>query len=219
MYAPSGQQFGLPVSLAQSDAVAQTWKMSDAWQVSWKFVGHDARHWVDRDFVVQVGNVPPFTTSVAQQSGALPLQSLGLAHASESPVPQDGAQDGAPESSSKQHTLPPPHGTDGQAPASPAPEVEPPELLPLPEPLLPLPELLLPLPELLLLPELLVLPEPLPLVPELLVLPELLVPELLPLVEPPDDVFPPSPKSVVVLLPQPACRTPASTTARAPQTP
>jgi hypothetical protein len=41
-----------------------------------------AVHWVASDWVVHVGNVPPFTTSVAQQSGVLPLQSLGVAHVS-----------------------------------------------------------------------------------------------------------------------------------------
>jgi hypothetical protein len=163
------QQFGFAMSAAQSEGCVQRWNVSVAMHESWMFDTQPDVHCVDSDCVVQVGKVPPFTTSVAQQSGALPAQSLGLAHVSVSAGLHEDAQL-VPASMTRQQTWPPEHGVVGQVePASTPPEVEPPEPLPLPV-----------LPDPLLLPELLVLAAPL-LVPELLALPELLVlPELLP---------------------------------------
>jgi hypothetical protein len=173
---------------------------------SWMFETQPVVHCVDSDCVMHVGNVPPLTTSVAQQSDAPPVQSLGFAHVSVS----DGLHEDVqlvPASITRQQTWPPEQGVDGHAdPASTPPEDEPPEPLPLPV----LPDPLLP-------PELLVLPDPL-LVPELLVFPELLVlPEPLPALPPvlPEvESFPASTASVPASpLPQAACKALAMTTA------
>jgi hypothetical protein len=206
------------VSLAQSDGAAHTWNVSVAAQDNLILDAHVATQAVATDWVVQAGSVPPFTTTVAQQSGVLPPQSACVSQATVFAGVQDAAHVGVPVFTSKQQTCPPLHGVAGQVvPASPGPlsgvpESEPPEaeplLVPLPD-VLPLPELLvLALPELPELPPVLVPlvlvelpgpPEPLPL-PELLVLLEL--PELLVLPEPDPPPLPlPEPESFAPSVP------------------
>jgi hypothetical protein len=166
---------------------------------------HVETHCVDSVCVWQLGNMPPLTTSVAQHSGVLPEQSLGVAHWSVFAELQVAVQADLPASSSRQQTSPPPQAAVGHTPASLLPLLEPPELLLL-DPLL-LPEVL----------PLLLPPDPLPLEPELPVLPEpLAVPELPPPLPLPElDPFPPSSGIWVPLEPlQPVVAAPARTRTR-----